>query len=100
MRPSQADITITSLPLGLPNHPSYPSGHSCISAAAVTVLSDVFPRKTAELEAGLAAAGMSRVYGGIHYPFDVAAGQQLGRDVGSWALRYDRRKGLLTAVGR
>src|SRR5687768_44485 len=32
IRPSQATTGIT-LPIGLPNHPSYPSGHSCVSAA-------------------------------------------------------------------
>lgn len=83
-----------------PNHPSYPSGHSCVSAAAAAVLASFFPEKTAELEAGVDEAGRSRVYAGIHYPFDITAGQGLGRAAGAWALNYDRTRGLLTAVGR
>jgi hypothetical protein len=103
-RPSQMDPSIAALagglPLGLPNHPSYPSGHSCVSASAATILESFFPAKRAELEDGVARAGNSRVYGGIHYQFDVAAGQALGRRVGAWALNFDQTRGLLTAVGR
>ena len=104
LRPSQVDPTIAArvggLPLGLPNHPSYPSGHSCVSAGAATVLEAFFPGKTTELEDGVTRAGNSRVYGGIHYQFDVVEGQALGRRVGAWALNYDRTRGLLTSVGR
>ena len=103
-RPSQEDPSIAALtnglPIGLPNHPSYPSGHSCVSAGAATVLEAFFPGKTAELEDGVARAGNSRIYAGIHYQFDVAEGQAIGRRVAAWALNYDRTKGLLTAVGR
>ena len=99
LRPTQADGGIT-LVFPLPNHPSYPSGHSCLSAAAVTVLSAFFPEKAAELETGLTNAGLSRIYAGIHYPFDISAGQALGRSAGAWALDYDRRKGVLHAVGQ
>jgi membrane-associated phospholipid phosphatase len=102
MRPYHADVSLadpaTRLPLGMPNHPSYPSGHSCVSAAAVTVISDFFPDRKVELEQGVRDAGMSRIYAGIHFPFDVAAGQALGRAVGAWALKYDRDNGLLTAL--
>ena len=42
IRPSQADPLI-NLPVGLPNHPSYPSGHSCITSAYATVLASAFP---------------------------------------------------------
>jgi membrane-associated phospholipid phosphatase len=83
-----------------PNHPSYPSGHSCVSAAAATVLAAYFPEKTVELNARVDSAGMSRVYAGIHYKFDVAAGQTLGREAAQQALNYDRTHGLLSAVGR
>src|SRR5206468_2678915 len=40
IRPWQADPLITVVPaVGKPNHPSYPSGHSCLSAAGADVLS-------------------------------------------------------------
>ena len=85
IRPSQADPAIT-LPIGLPNHPSYPSGHSCITSAMMTVLADALPSERERLEAIIAEAGMSRVYGGIHYRFDVAAGQEIGRGAAALAL--------------
>lgn len=85
IRPSQADPLIT-LPIGLPNHPSYPSGHSCISGAILSVAAAAFPSERAGLEAIIAEAGMSRVYGGIHYRFDVEAGQEIGRRAAGLAL--------------
>ena len=99
LRPVQADPLIKVV-FPTPNHPSYPSGHSCVSAAAASVLTAFFPEKKAELDQGVADAGMSRVFAGIHYPFDISAGQTLGRSVAAWALDYDRTRGLLTAVGR
>jgi membrane-associated phospholipid phosphatase len=85
IRPSQADPLIT-LPIGLPNHPSYPSGHSCITGALMTVAASAFPSEAGRLEAIIAEAGMSRVYGGIHYRFDITAGQGIGRAAAVLAL--------------
>lgn len=85
VRPSQADAQIT-LPIGLPNHPSYPSGHSCITGALMTVAASAFPSEAGRLHAIIAEAGMSRVYGGIHYRFDVEAGQGIGRAAAALAL--------------
>ena len=90
MRPSQADPLIT-LTFGLPNHPSYPSGHSCSSAAAATVLGSVFPERTSELETWVTDAGLSRMYAGIHYRFDIDAGRDLGIAVGRWAIGHADR---------
>jgi len=85
IRPSQADPSI-HLPVGLPNHPSYPSGHSCITSAYATVLSDAFPDEAPRFQAMVIEAGLSRNYAGLHYRFDCEVGQQLGRDVGNWVL--------------
>jgi membrane-associated phospholipid phosphatase len=85
IRPSQADPGIT-LPIGLPNHPSYPSGHSCITSAIMTVLADAFPSERDRLEGIIEQAGLSRVYGGIHYLFDIDAGQDIGRGAAALAL--------------
>jgi len=71
----------------LPNHPSYPSGHSCITGAIMTVLIDAFPSERARLEKIIEDAGMSRVYGGIHYRFDILAGREIGRGAAALALR-------------
>lgn len=97
LRPSQ-NVPTNSTVFTTPNHPSYPSGHSCVSAAAATVLAWFFPEKKAELDLGVTQAGRSRVLAGIHYPFDVSTGQELGRLVGDWAIKYDQAKGLLAAV--
>jgi membrane-associated phospholipid phosphatase len=88
-RPSQADSTIKTL-VGLPNHPSYPSNHSCDSMAAATVLGTLFPRHKATLEAMAREAGESRIDAGIHYRFDVEAGEAIGRGAAAAALRADR----------
>lgn len=85
IRPSQADNQIT-LPIGLPNHPSYPSGHSCITSALMSVLKDALPSETGRLEEIIRLAGMSRIYGGIHYRFDIEAGQGIGRAAAALAL--------------
>jgi membrane-associated phospholipid phosphatase len=90
IRPYQVDAAIT-LPIGAPNHPSYPSGHSCQSAAAATVLTALFPERAAELDGWVNEAGLSRMYGGIHYRFDITAGAMLGRSVGLWALAHADR---------
>ena len=60
--------TVTSL--------SYPSAHSTTSFAAARVLSRELP--TAPLYACAGAMALSRVYVGVHYPTDIAAGAALG----------------------
>jgi hypothetical protein len=85
IRPTQADPTIT-LATPLPNHPSYPSAHSCQTGALETVLEDAFPSERAMLDATAQEASISRVYGGLHYRFDGVAGLALGRLAGRLAL--------------
>jgi hypothetical protein len=46
----------------------------------------------------VAQAGLSRMYGGIHDGFDVAAGQLLGAAVAQLAIGIDRSVGLLSRV--
>jgi membrane-associated phospholipid phosphatase len=87
IRPPQADPGIvTTFPV--PNHPSYPSAHSCVSAAAATVLGSLFPDRTSELDGWVTDAGLSRMYAGIHYRFDITAGRNLGEAVGQWAVAH------------
>ena len=100
-RPSQADPRIVAPPppgRALPNHPSYPAGHSCNAASAATVLTHFFPNRQAELSGWVAEAGFARMYAGIHYRFDVAAGQALGAAVARWVIGVDERTGLLAAM--
>src|SRR2546429_7184083 len=88
IRPWQADPGVTVVAaVGKPNHPSYPSGHSCLSSSAGAVLSAFFPKDRKQFGAMVTEAGMSRLYGGIHYGFDIEAGQRLGRGVAGGAHR-------------
>src|SRR5690606_4136829 len=78
LRPTHADPAIT-LAIALPSFPSYPSNHAAISSAAATVLGAIFPHERKQLAADAEEAGISRIYGGIHYRFDSDAGLELGR---------------------
>jgi len=88
IRPSQADPGIV-LPIGLPNFPSYPSNHAAISAAIARILGASVPAEQDRLDAMAEEAGISRIYGGIHYRFDSDEGLVLGRKVAAWALAHD-----------
>lgn len=88
LRPSQADGAIT-LPVGLPNHPSYPSAHSCIDGAFSAVLEAAFPGDRARLEVMAEEASESRLYAGLHYRFDKEAGLALGRAAAAQALEAE-----------
>jgi hypothetical protein len=86
-RPSQVDDRITPfLAFAIPNHPSYPSAHSCISSAFGAVLSHEFPSKREWLDDQVEEAGMSRVFAGIHYLFDIVAGHDIGKRSAAKAL--------------
>ena len=85
IRPFQADPLITT-PVGRPNFPAYPSAHSCLSAAAAGVLAGLFPAAADALQAQVAEAGVARLYAGLHFHFDVSAGQELGARVAALAL--------------
>jgi hypothetical protein len=81
------------MPLGLPAHPSYTSGHSAFSGAAAAVLSYVLPDKAAELNALAEQASASRWYGGIHYRFDGDEGLRQGRAAAALAIAKAKKDG-------
>jgi membrane-associated phospholipid phosphatase len=90
IRPTQADPLIT-LPIGLPNHPSYPSNHAAISTTVALILGRIFPSERNRLAAMADEAGLSRIYGAIHYRFDKTAGEEIARKVSALARRLDVR---------
>lgn len=92
VRPSQADPAITT-PVGLPNFPSYVSGHAGFSGAAADVLGSLFPRERAQFAAQAEEAAVSRLYGGIHYRFDSDVGLRMGRAVAALAVAQERARG-------
>lgn len=69
------------------DNPSYPSEHAVAAGAAAEVLGALFPAKRAELDEKARIAAESRVWAGLHYPSDVAAGLELGREIGRIVLR-------------
>ncbi len=91
-RPSQIDPDIKT-GTGIPNFPSYTSGHSSFSSTAGTVLGYLFPDQREELERQFIEAGDSRVYGGIHYEFDNLEGRNSGVAVGEIAISEARNDG-------
>ena len=85
IRPPQLDSELKPL-FPPPGHPSYPAAHGCFSTAAATVLAGVFTLDRGQMLALGKEAAEARVWAGIHYRFDIDAGQELGRKVGERAL--------------
>ena len=86
-RPAQLDPTIKTA-IGLPNFPAYPSGHSTFSASAAAVLSYLFPSGASDFNAQADEAGISRLYGGIHYRSDIDRGKEHGTRIGGFTVRF------------
>jgi membrane-associated phospholipid phosphatase len=91
-RPSQMDPSIKTQ-IGLPNFPSYPSGHSTFSAAAADILSSLFPSGATSFAAMRDEAGISRLYGGIHYRSDIEGGKLHGDRIAAHTLTFARGDG-------
>lgn len=103
MDPNWEPIVLT------PPFPEYPSGHSTQSGAAAAVLTDVFgenyaftdnaqddeglpPRSFPSFNAAAEEAGISRLYGGIHFRSAIVNGLEQGRCIAEFtnALRTRR----------
>jgi len=85
-----------------PSHPEYPSGHSCVSGAAATVLADEFgerARFTVESDtmigvirsfhsfrAALEEVKNARIFAGIHFRTACEVGTQLGASIARFIL--------------
>jgi len=96
-RPSQLDPSIRTI-IGLPNFPSYTSGHSTFSAAAAAVLSYLFPSAATDFNAQMEEAAISRLYGGIHYRTDIEVGKDHGARIGGYTVRFARIDGADAAL--
>ncbi len=84
-RPSQVDPSVNPR-LPLPNFPSYPSGHAVFSSTAATILGNIFPSETENLNKMAEEASISRVYAGLHFKMDSDAGSLLGKKIGQLAI--------------
>lgn len=85
-RPSQVNPEIKTL-TGLPNFPSYVSGHSTFSAAAATILGHIIPSRANDYMNMANEAKMSRLYGAIHFRSDIEVGFTAGAKVGNFAVQ-------------
>ncbi|MBR0649566.1 phosphatase PAP2 family protein [Roseomonas terrae] len=92
IRPHQLDPAFRPL-FTVPNHPSYPSAHSCFSVAATQTLAGFFPADAAILEALARQAGQARIAAGVHYWSDVTAGERIGQQVAARAAERARTDG-------
>lgn len=89
--------------LQTPPFPEYSSGHSVVSGAASTILTEIFGddfsfdddtevayglpvRSFASFKEAADEAAISRMYGGIHYRAAVEIGIKQGRDLGKFVL--------------
>lgn len=94
--------------LNTPPFPEYPSGHSTQSGAAAVVLTAMFganfafedathikdnikPRSFASFWAAAEEAGISRMYGGIHFRSAIERGLDQGRCIGAYVAALKTR---------
>jgi len=89
-RPQQFGVKTS---VGLPNFPSYTSGHSTFSSAAATVLSSIFPEKASVFDVQAKEASNSRVYGLIHFRVDCEMGLEHGKRIGEYAVERGKSDG-------
>jgi PAP2 superfamily protein len=94
--------------ISTPNHPDYPSGHSCVSGAAGAILADRFGEKTRfsietdnmlgvtrsyrSFLGALEEVKNARIYAGIHFRSACDDGQALGRNVAGYVLENALRR--------
>jgi undecaprenyl-diphosphatase len=76
-RPLISDTEIAPL-IKTPSSSSFPSGHAATAAAGAITLSAVYPAFAPALVLSGVIVALSRVYLGVHYPFDVLAGLLIG----------------------
>ena len=94
--------------LNTPPFPEYPSGHSTQSGTAEVILTDIFgtdfafddqtmvpdglnPRSFTNFREAAEEAGMSRLYGGIHFRSAIVVGLEQGRCIGAYTIALKTR---------
>lgn len=85
-RPTQLNPAIKTL-TGIPNFPSYISGHSTFSGAAATLLAHLIPERADYYMQLADDASKSRLVAGIHYRSDIEQGIITGKSTGAYAVQ-------------
>jgi hypothetical protein len=104
-RATVGDPAWATLLAGTPNHPEYPSAHSCITPPQGRIIAEFLDTKrinfTVPSLTGLGdrtfarprdlqyEVGNARIWGGIHYRTSVDHGVAIGRHVADWVLDHD-----------
>jgi len=87
-RPYEVDTRISQLSVG--GGYSLPSGHTTEAFASATAMVLLFPRWMVALPAFLWASSVaiSRIYLGVHYPFDIFVGMFIGSSTAFFWYRF------------
>jgi acid phosphatase (class A) len=80
-RPYVTDPTLVLCSEDAPKNTSYPSGHAAWGWLSARIMADIYPAHRSSLMARGEDFGLSRVICGFHYPSDVVAGRDMGREV-------------------
>jgi hypothetical protein len=100
--------TATAPPLSTPGFPDHPSGHGCVSGAALHAMQEFFgtdkiafdivsprfptqPRHFARFSHALKEVIDARVWGGIHFRAADVQGAVIGKKVAHWARKHHFR---------
>lgn len=81
-RPYETHVIKSEETYSRPDSASFPSGHAASSAAGAYAISRIIPKANISLWTLAALISVSRVYLGIHFPSDIAAGLLVGLVIG------------------
>lgn len=79
--------------LSTPLFPAYVSGHATYSAAAGEVMAHIFPGEERLWRRRGREAGLSRIWGGIHWPVDNVFGARMGKQIGRLTVEHAKHDG-------
>jgi len=95
-RPSHIDKQLTTA-IPVPNTPSYPSDYAAAAAVSKATLDYLFPDDKTAIDDMAARAADSRMWAGVEFPTDIAAGVVLGKAIGDAAVARAQGDGFSTA---